>query len=368
VVYLSWAVPQLFGARALRAISSRKWYIVRTALLGRIPLVLAIVSAAVFAEERPGLTVFLFLAGFGLFRLSSGLNNPAYYDLVATVINPRVRLRFIGLSQFLGGAVGALGLVAGRRVLDTFPFPLGFVVCFVIGIVFLTVALCFMAAVREPPLPPRAPPDLARPSLLRRVGETLRGDASLRRYLGGRILLAVGTMAGAFYAVQATRSLGASAGDVATFTAVLLVSQTVSTLLWGATADRIGLAPVLLASALLGAGAAGVALLAPSLVWFPLVFVFVGAGTGALAVTDAGLPMALAESSGADRGHYVALANTVVAPFQMAVPLVGGLLADAGGYGLTYGVSLVASLAAGGAVALAVPRARRQRRTSRVSP
>jgi MFS family permease len=175
-------------------------------------------------------------------------------------------------------------------------------------------------------------------------------------------------MAGAFYAVQATRSLGASAGDVATFTAVLLVSQTVSTLLWGATADRIGLAPVLLASALLGAGAAGLALLAPSLVWFPLVFVFVGAGTGALAVTDAGLPMALAESSGADRGHYVALANTVVAPFQMAVPLLGGLLADAGGYGLTYGVSLVASLAAGGAVALAVPRARRQRRPSRVSP
>ena len=88
-----------------------------------------------------------------------------------------------------------------------------------------------MALVREPPFVPRALDgptggrDTERPRPLRDARATLRRNSALRRYLGGRILLVIGGMAAAFFAVQATRTLGASAGDVAALTAVLLASQ-----------------------------------------------------------------------------------------------------------------------------------------------
>ena len=190
-------------------------------------------------------------------------------------------------------------------MLDSYPFPVGFVICFAIGFVFMTAAIGCMALVREPPFVPRALDgpaggrDTERPGLFRDARATLRRDSALRRYLGGRILLVIGGMAAAFFAVQATRTFGASAGDVAALTAVLLASQTLSTLFWGAGADRIGLTPVLFASAVLCAAAPAAALLAPDLLWFTLVFVLVGLSAGALAVTDAGMPLALAEGTGA---------------------------------------------------------------------
>ncbi len=52
---------------------------------------------------------------------------------------------------------------------------------------------------------------------------------------------------------------------------------------------------------------------------------------GALAVTDPGMPLALAERSNADRAIYVAVANTVLAPVYVVAPLVGGAAADTGG-------------------------------------
>ena len=47
-------------------------------------------------------------------------------------------------------------MIAGRRVLDSYPFPVGFVICFAIGFVFMTAAIGCMALVREAPFVPRA--------------------------------------------------------------------------------------------------------------------------------------------------------------------------------------------------------------------
>ncbi|HEV2123748.1 MAG TPA: hypothetical protein VGW38_13370 [Chloroflexota bacterium] len=352
VVAVAWSLPQLAGARAIGRQTSRKHYIVRTALLGRVPLLALVIITALFAEPHPTLTLVLFFICFGLFRLTGGLNTPAYYDLVATVISPRLRARFIGLSQFLGGAIAALGLLAGGALLDALPFPTGFVVSFSIGLFFVTVAIGFMAVVREPPFATHPVGSgetkvQGAAAILGVAGEALRQDAHFRRYLYSRVLLALAGMALAFYAIHATRVLGASDGDVAFFTAVLLASQTGSTLLWGAVADRLQLTPVLVAATILNFAATALALAAPSLVWFPGIFLLAGGSLGALAVTDPGLPLALAEAASVDRALYVALANTVLAPFHMLAPLLGGAAADAGGYGLTYALALASATAAG---------------------
>ena len=99
--------------------------------------------------------------------------------------------------------------------------------------------------------------------------------------------------------MQATRTFGASAGDVAALTAVLLASQTLSTLFWGCRRrpDRADARAARLGRAV--RRRPGVALLAPDLLWFALVFRPGGAVRRGLAVTDAGMPLALAEGAGA---------------------------------------------------------------------
>jgi len=404
VVALSWSLPQLFGARALRNLAgrsaaggssgssgssglgetgragriarpdARKRYIIQTALLGRVPMLVLVAVTALYSVSHPTLTLVLFLLCFGLFRLAGGLNTPVYYDLVAVVIHPRIRARFIGLSQFLGGAIAAVALATGSAVLDSFPFPGGFVILFTVGLILMTGAIGFMAIVREPDFTqeaghaPEGSDDPAGATggaggtgstdsgtgIVRAAALTLRRDAAFRGYLGGRVFVALASMAQAFYAIHATRDMGGTDGDVAFFSAILLGSQTVSTLVWGAVADRLHLQPVLLAATVLGALATGIALAAPSLAWFGLVFAVAGAALGALAVTDPGMPLALAERSNADRALYVAVANTVLAPVYVVAPLVGGAAADTGGYALTY----VAALAAGALACVLVARMR----------
>ena len=404
VVALSWSLPQLFGARALRNLAgrsaaggssgssgssglgetgragrmarpdARKRYIIQTALLGRVPMLVLVAVTALYSVSHPTLTLVLFLLCFGLFRLAGGLNTPVYYDLVAVVIHPRIRARFIGLSQFLGGAIAAVALATGSAVLDSFPFPGGFVILFTVGLILMTGAIGFMAIVREPDFTqeaghaPEGSDDPAGATggaggtgstdsgtgIVRAAALTLKRDAAFRGYLGGRVFVALASMAQAFYAIHATRDMGGTDGDVAFFSAILLGSQTVSTLVWGAVADRLHLQPVLLAATVLGALATGIALAAPSLAWFGLVFAVSGAALGALAVTDPGMPLALAERSNADRALYVAVANTVLAPVYVVAPLVGGAAADTGGYALTY----VAALAAGALACVLVARMR----------
>ena len=78
-----------------------------------------------------------------------------------------------------------------------------------------------------------------------------------------------------------------------------------------------------------------------------LVFALVGASMGAIVVSDGALPLSFAEDSKQDRSLYVAVANTAVSPINLIAPLLGGALADAGGYGTTYVIaSLLAVLAA----------------------
>ena len=345
VIALSWALPQLLGARAMSGITSRKRYIIVTALLGRVPLIVMIGIIWAFANTHPQLTLLAFFVCFALFRAISGMNTPVYYDLVGATIHPRQRSRFIGLNQFLGGGIGALALVGGRSLLDSFPFPIGFVLCFGLGTVIITTAIIWLAVVREPPIVKSG--SASQPNVLIQARNVWSSDRTFRRYLIARCLVALTGLASAFFAVQATRELGASDGDVAIYSAILLASQTISTLGWGAIANRLQLMNVLLAGTVLAGSASLLAFMAPSATVIMIVFALAGASMGAIVVSDGALPLSFAEASKQDRSLYVAVANTAVSPINLVAPVLGGALADAGGYGTTYVIaSALAVLAA----------------------
>jgi MFS family permease len=359
IVSIAWSVPQLLGASVATQVNSRKWYIIYTAIAGRVPLMVMIALIWAFAVDYPTAALVAFFVGFGLFRAISGVNTPVYFDLVGVTIHPRDRGRFIGLNQFLGGGLGALALAAGRNVLDAYPFPDGFVICFVTGLLVSSVSLIWLLNVREPAITPVSA--TGRRQILAGARRILASDRRFRAYLYARALMVVAGMASAFYGIHATRELGASDGDVAVFTSILLAVQNASTLAWGAIANRVRLPNVLMGGTIVGGIASAVALAWPSVAAFAVVFALTGIAMGAVIVVDGALPLTFAEAAGEERSLYVAVTNTILSPVNLIAPLVGGALADATGFGTMY---FVATVLTAGAVAsvLRVVEARPTRR------
>ena len=263
-------------------------------------------------------------------------------------MHPRDRSRFIGLNQFLGGGIGAIALVAGREVLDAYPFPFGFVVCFALGIGISSVSILWLANVREPAIEVSARPD--RRGIIAQARRVVSSDHRFRAYLLARSLMVIAGMAGAFYGVHATRELGATDGDVAVFTSILLAFQTTSTMAWGAVANRLRLPNVLLAGTIVGGIGSGVALVWPSVTAFGLVFALTGISMGAVIVAEGSLPLAFAEAAGEERSLYVAISNTILSPVNLVAPLVGGAIADATGFGVMYLVATILTVGAAASV------------------
>ena len=87
-----------------------------------------------------------------------------------------------------------------------------------------------------------------------------------------------------------------------------------------------------------------VACWAPGVVWFYLVFAL--AGVANVALWTIIIAMTLDFGALEDRPAYIGLANTLVAPFTFLAPLIGGWLADAYGYPVTFWVSAASGLAA----------------------
>lgn len=355
LVTIAWAIPQLVGASMATRVSSRKGYIIKTALLGRIPLVIMVAVIWAYSLSHPTLTLVAFFAGFGAFRAISGVNTPVYFDLVGATIHPRDRSRFIGLNQFLGGGIGAAALAAGRGMLDAYPFPDGFVLCFALGLGISSVSILWLACVREPAVASVARPE--RRGILAEARRVVARDGRFRAYLVARALIVVAGMAGAFYGIHAARELGATDGDVAVFTSILLAFQTTSTMAWGAVANRLRLSNVLLGGTIAGGLGTLAALAWPSVTGFGVVYALTGISMGAVIVADGALPLDFAEAANEERALYVAVTNTVLSPVNLAAPLVGGIIADLVGFEPTY----VAATALTALAVVAVMRVREAR-------
>jgi MFS family permease len=191
------------------------------------------------------------------------------------------------------------------------------------------------------------------------VGRVLREDRNLAWYLVSRGLTFIGMMASGFYTVHALRLYAAPDWAVGVFTTALLAGQMAGNVALGALADRSGhLAPLNIGlGALLLANV--VALAAPSLEVFTLVFVLQGVQLAAVNVSGLNVLLEFAPGPAA-RPTYVGLGTTLLTPVAFGAPLVAGLMADAFGFPTVFAVAALGALAAM-ALLLGLVREPRQR-------
>ncbi len=356
---LGWNLPSLFAAGYTESLPHKLPFVLRYTIWERLPFLVLAAVAFYMARPAPGLALALMLAMLLLITSAGGTLMPAWMDIVGRTVPVGLRGRFFAVSSLLGGAGGLLGSVLTAWVLARAPAPDGYGVCFLLAALFMGLSYAALMRVREPraAVLEKAPPLGA---YLRRVGRLLREDRNLAWFLLSRALAFIGTMAAGFYTVHALRLYAAPDWTVGLFTTALLAGQMTANVVLGALADRaghllplsIGLGALLLANL--------VALVAPSLEVFTLVFVLQGVQLAAVNVSGLNVLLEFAPDPAA-RPTYVGLGTTLLTPVAFGSPLIAGMMADAFGFAAVF---VTAALGALGALGLLLGRVHEPRHRS----
>jgi MFS family permease len=193
--------------------------------------------------------------------------------------------------------------------------------------------------IREPETPPAHENPRTSAEFWRGLYEILRRDGNFRLFIAARTMAQVASVGTAFFTVYAVRRFAMDAGTAGVMTGVLLLAQVLTNPVFGWLGDRYSHRVMFAIGVLLAGGSAALALFAPSLEWFYLVFALAGVANAGLTPTIYALVSEF--GSEAERPYYIGLANTLVAPATLLAPILGGWLADRVSYQATFGVAAV---------------------------
>ena len=335
-------LPQLLLARHVETLPRKKPLILRISVMERLPYLFIALLALLWPGAPRALAYAVLALSLGLATGAGGLAGPAWQNMLAKVIRPERRGIFFGVSNATGGLLGVAGAALSRYILGAYAYPTSFGLCFLLAFGAQVISWVALAGNREPA---RKPNKVSLPAreYFRRLPGVLRGNQNFSRYLVGRALIILGTMATAFYVLYAREAFGVDDAFAGTLTMVALTSQTVFTPLLGVLADRKGHKWATVVCTGLGVGAAALALGAPSVGWLYGVFVLMNASTAGLMVANMSMIMTFAEPD--DLPTYIGLSNTLLAVPILAAPVMGGWIVDLAGFHALFAVSLALGLA-----------------------
>jgi MFS family permease len=335
-------LPQLFTASYAEGLRYKKPFVLIISSFGeRLPYLLMGVVVWFLAVPAPGLTLWLYYLLLAIAAASAGAGAPAWFDMIAKVIPIERRGIWAGLGSGLGALIGIVGAIFVGWILAAFVYPGNFTLLFILAFISVMISWCGLALTREPPSETvKEPQKLS--SYFKQLPAILRTNANYRRFFISRTVVLLGAMASGFFIVYGLERFAIDSEGIGLLTAVLIGSQAIMGLLWGAIGDRVGHKFVLTTAAFGVAAAALVALLAPSAWWLALTFFLLGAYLAADWVS--GLNIILEFCEPADRPTYIGLTNTLLAPSIVLAPLVGGWLATVIGF---QGLFIVSAVVAG---------------------
>jgi MFS family permease len=280
----------------------------------------------------------LLLALYGLFRVMALFCSAPYQSLIARTLAPEQLGRGYGAIfgiKMTGGIAGAL--LAAWWMHAPLPAAARYAGCFAVMFLLTNLGNLLMLGVRERPKEPHAAPRLG--DYLRRVAADVRADPAFCRYLFARALLTADSLLVYFHVVQS----GASEAAAPLLGGALMAGMGTGTFFWGTVGDRRGYRTVALAGA--GVLLADIALmgLAGTTRAIYAIAALCGFYLAAVQVSAFGIAVRLCPRP--DATSYFGALWTVLAPFNIAVPLLGGKLIEVAGYPPVLGFAAVCTVA-----------------------
>ena len=340
MVYVGLFLPQIFAARYVETLQWKKPWAVSVGLIQRVVILLIGLNLLLFGTTRPSLALWLFLILFCLSQMLMGIATPGWFDLFAKLTPADKRGRLIGLRNSLGGGSSFICGLILIWLLAAFHFPLSYALAFVFAFVFQLASIVVQIKLveEEPSTAVQRKPMFA---FLKELPNVLRRNKEFKRFIISSPFLILATMPVGFFTVYALKHFGATESVVGQFTLTIVATQVVSALVMGYLADRHGNKISLVCSAVGMLCASVWALLAPSLDWFRLVFMFLGVNLGTEVM--ARYNMSIEYGPAEQRSTYVGLMNTLLAPFYIS-GMIGGFLSDRFGYATVFYVGILFSL------------------------
>jgi MFS family permease len=339
---VGWQLPQLFMAERVGKLRRTKPMVIRMTIHERLPFLGMGVTALLLpvlgkSAALPLIYMMLIWQGMG-----GGFTANAWQVMISKIIPTERHATFYGFQSSMANLLMSGSAVGAGFLLDKLQYPYNYALCFFLAGGAMLFSLWFLAATREPDSPPVIEHD-AKGAVWTTLKKILKTDRNFRGFLGVRMLSQLSVMGFSFYIVYAKYNLGMNEAVAGLLTGVLTVGQIIYNPLMGWIGDKTSHASVMKIGALAAGGSALIAWWAPTLGWFVLVFILMGVAN--VALWTIGLAMLLQFGNEGERPVYIGLANTLVAPFTIVAPIIGGWLADTYSYPVAFMVSAVCALA-----------------------
>ena len=347
LIQAGWFIPQLFMAGHVNRLPLKLPFARKMALVERIPYVVFPLSALLLNWIPKGTAIWVFIGVVAWRGIASGLVALPWQEVVATVIPKPVRSRFFGIGRTLGRAMAAVGSIFAGLILADVVYPNNFALSFLIGMVFMWVSYFFFSATIEPSPEVEASElkgqAIKAPLLdLPAFRLILKEDHNFRRYVVSRIFFQMGSMAAGFLAVYGIQHFSLPDQQAAVFSGLLFTSGIAGFLVWGVVGDRFGPRNILLVSDLMQTAVLILALVAPSIWVYDLIFIVYGFAQAGYMVGEMLMGMGLGPEK--LRSLYLGLVRTIPGIFILFAPLIGGAIVQTVGYPAMFLVALAFGL------------------------
>jgi MFS family permease len=338
---VGWQLPQLFMANSVARLRRYKPMVMLITIHERLPylgLALIALFMPVLGNQVTLVLTFIMLIWQGL---GAGFTANAWQSMIAKIIPSDWRGTFFGTQAALSNILMSGSAIAAGYILEKVHDPLNFTTCFLLAVVGMVLSYIFFGATREPVDHEKTIPEIQF-SPWKGGLELLRRDRNFSAFLLVRMLGQFATMGFAFYIVYGLTRFGMSDLTAGLMTAAVTITQTIANALMGWLGDRFGHRAMLIAGSVAVTLSSLLAWGAPSLNWMYLVFIL--SGLANVAYWTIGMAITTEFGNEETRPTYIGLSNTLVAPFTIIAPLLGGWIADAAGFQTTFMISAVGGL------------------------
>jgi MFS family permease len=317
------AVPQFASAVFARNIRNLKAAVIASHTLVMPPILMMAFAFAFFAPSGPYAWLYYYIC-FILYGLAIGFLLPIWAGFLHRATNRDSRGSFFGVSfafNSIGGFMG--GFLVKILLASTIPFPQNFGIGFFILFISIAVATAVFVGFRI-----KEPDNNTEPKTISQfIAETkaiFRTHSNFRRYLVARIFFTANFPVISLYAVFMQAKFGFDISTAGIFTILNVVALGLSSYLSGKIGDRFGHKTALIYSFSAYLLAIITALLAQSMAWVYIIFVFLGMGLGGFMPSSMNLVYEFAGDR--DNKLYMAMIDTFLAPFILIALILAGSL------------------------------------------
>jgi hypothetical protein len=333
-----WMLPQIIVASFLPS-QARKIQTYRSTAWVRTGAHIVMVASSALLIQHPVWLLVCFITAMMINSLASGVSGLPFLEVVSKVVPAEKRNNFFAVRNLFGGVLAFFSGLAVGKILDSpLEFPYDYTLIFGIGTILFNLAWTMFGWIDEPPDEVKPKADWL--SEVRNIPQTLRADPFLRAFLGVRLWLAFAAMCEPFYAVYALKELHMPRSMIGVFIMTITIVAPLSNLLWARVGNLKDSRRVIRLSSVLALSAPLLALSLPAGSLYSYLWVFALSSVANqgfnLAHTNHLLNLAPEHS----RSRYIGVINTLVG-IALFAPVLGGLLADSGGYRVTFILSSV---------------------------